>query len=328
MIAGNVIIVAQRLALAVHFPALEYIIYGVICVLFMYIFVTPIVRIHSSPELPQLSVSHNNNIVQLRSLGHSLAKTMDYIPDSMVRKAHCNDFRRNVAMAGNNVSVLAEVIETEILCRFEGNETENVKGINQRIIDWATTTFMITAVSQNGMFDTISIIYLNIRMIADIVRASGFRPTRGQMFRIYTSVLITSLTTFIISDALDATGDWIPFAHLDDDTASEFMVDGATDDDSAFSPYAILKGIKIPGVVIGSLIDGAVNALMTLRIGFITASYIHEGSRAFKGIAAKRAIKHQAMKKALTTLPEVIGAGSSVIGKTATSVLLKIFKTV
>lgn len=327
MVAGNVIIVAQRLAVAAHFPALEYIIYGVLAALFIYIFVAPIIRIHSTPELPQLSVSPNESIAQLKALAASLTKTMDYIPDPAARTARSNEFRRSVAMAGNNSAAISEAVETEIAYRFEGNENENVKGIHKRIIDWATSTFMITAVSQNGKFDTISIIYLNIRMIADIVRAAGFRPTRRQMFRIYTNVLITSLTTFILSDALDGTGDFAPFANLDDDAATDALADNAADDDSTLSPYAILKGIKIPGVVISSAIDGAANALMTLRIGFITASYIREGARAFSGFAAKRAIKRRAMKKAFTTLPKVITAGSSVIGKTATSVLMKIFKS-
>lgn len=323
MVAGNVIIVAQRLAAAAHFPALEYIIYGVLAALFIYIFAVPFIRIHSTPELPPLSVSPHEDIAQLKSLANSLAKTMDYIPDTAVRNTRINDFRRSMAMAGNNAHALAEVIETEIDYRFEGNDGENVKGIHKRIIDWATSTFMITAVSQNGKFDTISIIYLNIRMIADIVRAAGFRPTRRQMFRIYANVLITSLTTFILSDALDGTGDFAPFANLDDDAAADALADNAADDDSTLSPYAILKGIKIPGVIIGSAIDGAANALMTLRIGFITASYIREGASAFSGFAAKRAIKRRAMKKAFKTLPAVIGAGSSVIGKTATSVLMK-----
>lgn len=327
MVAGNVIIVAQRLAAAAHFPALEYIIYGIIAALFIYIFVAPIVRIHSTPELPKLSLSPDESIADMKALVNSLAKTMGYIPDATVRTARSNEFLRSMAMAGNNAEALAEVIETEIAYRFDGNENENVKGIQKRIVDWATSTFMITAVSQNGKFDTISIIYLNIRMIADIVRAAGFRPNRRQMFSIYTNVLITSLTTFILSDALDNTGDFAPFANLDDDAAADTLADNAADDDSTLSPYAILKGIKIPGVVISSALDGAANALMTLRIGYITASYVREGARAFSGFAAKRAIKRRAMKKAFTTLPAVIGAGSSVIGKTATSVLLKIFKS-
>lgn len=322
MVAGNVIIVAEQLASAAHFPALEYIIYAVLVALFLYIFITPIARIHMTPELPRLSVEPGENMTALRALAQSLAKSMDYIPDKAVRHSHTEKYRRRVAMAGNNAAALSTTVEEEIANRFSGNEELDVKGINKRITDWAASSFMITAVSQNGKFDTISSIYINIRMISDLVRAAGFRPTRRQMFRLYSTVLITSLMTFVLSDALDDTPDVPPFAHLGEDAAD----DAATDDDSAFSPYAILKSIKIPGFVLGSALDGAANALMTMRIGYITSSYLTEGAQAFRGLAAKRAIKRQAMRQAFSGLPSVIAAGSSVIGKTATSALLKIFK--
>ncbi|MDE6654921.1 MAG: YcjF family protein [Muribaculaceae bacterium] len=312
MMTGNVIIVSQRLAQAVQFPALEYIIYGVILIFFIYIFIVPIVRIHSTPELPPLSVAPDENIAQLKRLAQSLANSMDYISDPQARSTSINSFRRSVAMAGNNANTLTSIIETEIAKRFEGDE--NINGINKHIINWAVSTFVITAVSQNGIFDTISVVYLNIRMIADIVRASGFKPTRRQMVKIYCNVLITSVTSFALSNALDGMGDFSPFAALGDDNAAD-------------SPYSILNNLKIPGFVMGSAIDGATNALMTLRIGYITASYIRDGANAFHGLAAKRAVKRQAMKKAFTSLPTVIGAGSSVIGKTAASALLRIFKS-
>lgn len=325
MVAGNVIIVAQKIAQALGWAPIEYIIYAALLGLFAYIFLTPIVRIHSTPALPALEVRSGQNIAALRALATSLTNTMDYIPDTMARRQHKDAFTRQVAMAGNNSALITAAIDNEISCRFNGIEN-STKGINQHIIDWAASTFMITALSQNGKFDTISIIYLNFRMIADIVRAAGFRPTKRQLFKLYTNVLVTSLMTFVLSGALDDVCDLTPFDGIDEDAAADAATDAAADDDSAFSPYAILKSIKIPGVVIGSALDGAANALMTLRIGYITASYLRQGAAAFKGIAAKRAIKRQAMKDAVVALPSVIVAGSSVVGKTATNALLKIFK--
>ena len=150
MVAGNVIIVAEKLASAAHFPALEYIIYAVLAALFLYIFITPIARIHMTPELPRLSVEPGENMTALRALAQSLAKTMDYIPDKAVRHSHTEKYRRRVAMAGNNVAALSTTVEEEIANRFSGNKELDVKGINKRITDWAASSFMITAVSQNG----------------------------------------------------------------------------------------------------------------------------------------------------------------------------------
>lgn len=326
MVAGNVIIVAQKIAQAIGWAPVEYIIYAILLGLFAYIFLTPIVLIHSTPALPALSVQPGENIASLRALASSLSKSMEYIADPNIRRQHTDAFVRRVAMAGNNQANISAAIEAEIDCRFNGLDIAGTKGINQLITSWAASTFMITTVSQNGKFDTISIIYLNFRMIADIVRAAGFRPSKRQLFKLYTNVLVTSLMTFVLSGALDNVGDLTPFDNLDEDAAADAATDAALDDDTAFSSYAILKGIKIPGVVIGSALDGAANALMTLRIGYITASYLRQGASAFKGMAAKRSIKRQAMKDAVVSLPSVIVAGSSVVGKTATNVLLKIFK--
>lgn len=327
MVAGNAIIVAQRFAVAAHFPALEYIIYGVLGLLFLYVFVVPFMKIHMTPALPALSVDRTADVAQLRQLAAGLGKTMGYIADKPERIRHRDEFLRRVAMAGNNASLLAAAIDAEISCRIDGIESLGVKGINNRVIDWATSTFMITAVSQNGKFDTLSIIYLNIRMISDIVHAAGFRPTRMQLFRLYANVLVTSLMTFVLSGALEDTGDLAPFAAFGDDAAADMAGDAAADGDSAFSPYAILKGIKIPGVMLGSALDGAANALMTMRIGYITVSYITEGAAAFRGMAAKRQIKRQAMLRAVKGLPAVVTAGSSVVGKTVASAVLKVFRT-
>ena len=85
-----------------------------------------------------------------------------------------------------------------------------------------------------------------------------------------------------------------------------------------------MRRIRIPGVVVGSVIDGTLNALMTLRIGYITRTYLQQGAEAFKGIKNKRAIKRQAMKDAVIAVPSVILSGSHVIGKKATDFILNL----
>ena len=70
-------------------------------------------------------------------------------------------------------------------------------GINRRIIEWAKSVFMITAISQNGKLDTVSVLYMNYKMIEDVIMASGFRPTRQQLFRQYVNILVTSIKTYL-----------------------------------------------------------------------------------------------------------------------------------
>lgn len=325
MIAGNIIIVAQRIAQACNFPAMEYIIYGVIILLFAYIFLLPLFRIHMAPQLPAMALSPEEDISRMRALGKALAANMAYIPDADIRRARKRQYSTDLAMAANNEHVLRQVIEKELANRFEGNEALGTVGINKRITDWATSTFIVTAVSQNGRFDSLSVILLNIRMISDIVRASGFRPTRRQLFRLYVNVLTTALMTYILSGALAETGDVAPFSFLGDDAETEAAADMA-DSEEGFSITGILNNIKIPGFIIGSAIDGAANALMTFRIGYITRTYLTDGVAAFRGSAARRQIKRRAMRQAVKCLPTVLANASSVIGSGTANLIKRMFK--
>lgn len=76
----------------------------------------------------------------------------------------------------------------------------------------------------------------------------------------------------------------------------------------------------------GSALDGTINALMTLRIGYITRTYLQQGSQALTGISNKRAVKFQAMKEALLTVPSIIIAGSAVVGKKTAKFIIKLIE--
>ena len=95
-------------------------------------------------------------------------------------------------------------------------------------------------------------------------------------------------------------------------------------DSEGLSVYSILRRIKIPGVVVGSALDGTVNALMTLRIGYITRTYLQQGEQALTGIRNKRVAKLQAMKDALVTVPAIIASGSAVVGKKTSNLIIKL----
>ena len=86
-----------------------------------------------------------------------------------------------------------------------------------------------------------------------------------------------------------------------------------------------LKKITIPGILVGSAVEGCINALMTLRIGYVTRTYLLEGSKALSGTKCKRKVKRQAIKDSIRTMPEIISEGSVVIGKTMADALKRAF---
>ncbi|MDC2009048.1 hypothetical protein PO027_19495, partial [Bacteroides thetaiotaomicron] len=248
---------------------------------------------------------------------------------------------------------LVQIISEELKLRIEGGELKETSGpriedmysvriigINRRIIEWAKSVFMITAISQNGKLDTVSVLYMNYKMIEDVIVASGFRPTRQQLFRQYVNILVTSLMTFVVSEVFKDMGSVAPFGSLADqssDAASDIDISDASVDaadvdlddigdtvsgDTGF--LSILSNVKIPGVVIGSICDGIVNSLMTLRIGYVTRNYLIDGMNSLNGIKAKRKAKRAAVKEALKSLPKVVVVGTSFVGKGAMNIILNI----
>ena len=80
-------------------------------------------------------------------------------------------------------------------------------------------------------------------------------------------------------------------------------------------------------MVVGSALDGTVNALMTLRIGYITRTYLQQGEQALTGIRNKRAVKWEAMKASLATVPAIVAAGSSVVGKKTSNLIIRLINS-
>ena len=312
LLLGNVIIIGEKIASLSHVAWAEYAFYALILVVFYVVVIRPVVRVHRAPQIPALSIDGEWNTAQLVAFGHKLADNCNYIPKDKscpeLRKLHQQRLREDLERYATSKEELVQIISEELKLRIEGGELKETSGphiedmysvriigINRRIIEWAKSVFMITAISQNGKLDTVSVLYMNYKMIEDVIMASGFRPTRQQLFRQYVNILVTSLMTFVASEVFKDMGSVAPFGSLADQSSdaasdidiSDASVDGADVDlddigdtvsgDTGF--LSILSNVKIPGVVIGSICDGIVNSLMTLRIGYVTRNYLIDGMK-------------------------------------------------
>ena len=357
LLLGNVIIIGEKIASLSHVAWAEYAFYALILVVFYVVVIRPVVRVHRAPQIPALSIDGEGNTAQLVAFGHELADNCNYIPKDKscpeLRKLHQQRLREDLERYATSKEELVQIISEELKLRIEGGELKETSGphiedmysvriigINRRIIEWAKSVFMITAISQNGKLDTVSVLYMNYKMIEDVIMASGFRPTRQQLFRQYVNILVTSLMTFVASEVFKDMGSVAPFGSLADQSSdaasdidiSDASVDGADVDlddigdtvsgDTGF--LSILSNVKIPGVVIGSICDGIVNSLMTLRIGYVTRNYLIDGMNSLNGIKAKRKAKRAAVKEALKSLPKVVVVGTSFVGKGAMNIILNI----
>ena len=357
LLLGNIIIIGEKIASLSHVAWAEYAFYALILIVFYAVVIRPVIRVHRAPQIPALSIDGEWDTAQLIAFGHKLADNCNYIPKDKtcpeLRKLHQQKLREDLERYATDKEELVQILSDELKLRIEGGELREASGpraedmhsvriigINRRIIEWAKSVFMITAISQNGRLDTVSVLYMNYKMIEDVIIASGFRPTRQQLFRQYVNILVTSLMTFVASEVFKDMGSVAPFESLADpssDAASDIDLSDAAVDGADVDPddigdtvsggtgfLSILSGVKIPGVVIGSICDGIVNSLMTLRIGYVTRNYLVDGMNSLNGIKAKRKAKRAAVKEALKSLPKVIVVGTSFVGKGAMNIILNI----
>ncbi|MBQ9360696.1 MAG: DUF697 domain-containing protein [Lachnospiraceae bacterium] len=119
--------------------------------------------------------------------------------------------------------------------------------LNSEIYDIAKKIFIITAVSQNSVYDMLGMASANFSLIKRIVEICGFRPSNAQVLRIYTRVLSMTLLAGSLED-------------MDIEELIPMVTEGALG--------------KALGILAASAAQGAVNALTTLRIAAITKNYL------------------------------------------------------
>lgn len=349
MISGNIIVVGEKIAALTHLWWTEWLFYGLLFAIFAYYVLLPIWRIHRTPPFPALAINKEAQEEQLKEYGKRLANHCDFIEDKQQRAAYKKDLEEKLLHASGSRTQLLQVVQDELTFRLDGDKNNGFLGINGQIHEWAKTVFMVSAISQNSKFDTVSVMWLNYKMIESLVLASGFRPNNRQMFKIYRVILTTALITYAMSEALmktnairpfdfgdihDSTSDIVSEGEFNDNVNEDFndidpddlSFDSQMTDSEGLSVYSILRRVKIPGVVVGSALDGTVSALMTLRIGYITRTYLKEGMQAFTGIKNKRKVKLQAMKESLVAIPAIVASGSAIIGKKTSNFIIKLIE--
>lgn len=354
MFVGDVITIGEKLARVTHLAWVEYVFYGLILAAFLWLVVRPIVRLHRTPELPSLNHEGATNVTELKKFGARLAENCNYISDEKLRIDHQLQLRNDVQQWHDEQN-LRVVIDREVQLRLHGDATLGVRGIDPLVRQWAQTVFMVTAVSPSSKVDTLSCLVLDYTMVKELILATGYRPSYPQLMRLYWRIVVTAVLSWCVSEALHGVGDIRPFSLFvggvdgADVAVGETVVDGsdvavdgadvavdgsdvvvdASDIDpeaeSGFSLGAILRNFKIPGIIAGPAIDGAVNALMTLRIGYVARTYLVEGAAAMHDSTARRSVKRQAVVDSMKNLPEVVINGSKGVGTGLTKFFVTFF---
>jgi uncharacterized membrane protein YcjF (UPF0283 family) len=134
---------------------------------------------------------------------------------------------------------------------FKNTIKEDIDGI---IHKHAKLVFISTSVSQNEKIDMYAVIILNLKMIKEIIEKCGFRPSYLKLCKLSINVFVSACVAWG-EEKFDLAGQGLQ------------RICGEA-----------IKVIPFIGKLGSSLVDGTTNALLTLRIGYITRNYLfHEG---------------------------------------------------
>lgn len=317
IVLSNIIIVTEKIGQLTHTGIYgEMAVYTILFLLIFIFLIRPMWKVYKAPQIPSMQVDETMDADTLRRIGKNLASGFDYIQNKASRISRQRTFLYELNHS-HDVESLKDCISKEVQTRLQGDPELGVKGIDYHIKEWSKTVFVVTALSQNSKVDAISTLVLNFTMIKNMVLSTGFRPNNLQMWCLYIRILITSLFSYAVSEALTGAGSINPLGFLDDIDVSDAgdVIDADIDVDidansDSFSFTNILSRIKIPGSIVGPVLDGISNALLTLRVGYVTRSFLLEGQNLFFNRQRRKETRREALTNSVKALPSVLIEGS------------------
>ncbi|MEE8584409.1 MAG: DUF697 domain-containing protein [Acidobacteriota bacterium] len=184
------------------------------------------------------------------------------------------------------------------LTRREGIEQaiSQLDGQAEQIIRTnASMLFLATAISQSGRLDGLVVLAAQTRMVFQVAKVYNQRPALREMLRLYANVAATAFVARELEDSevSDMVGSML--------AASVGTVAGAVPGLQAAS-----------SVLVNSVLEGAANAFLTLRVGLIARSY----SGALLQPDPK-ALRRSASLQALRLLGRIVSQGARTISSAA-----------
>ncbi len=260
MIAGNAVIIADKFgAINIY---LKYAFYALILFIFIVGIVYPMASVFISP------------VFSLRML-----RDKNGIPRKRWCKKLAANLKQNVELTEDETKVIDEAFSKGDLTDDEliaFCKQKFSKAIDNQAKETAKQVFLLTAISQNPVYDMLAIASANYSLIKSIVETCGFRPNNAQIIRLY--IKISFMT--IIAGGLEGINieQYIP---------------------------ELLKSAlgKILNLAIASTTQGSFNAFTTLRIAMMTKNYLlSEEDLTIKELSKKSTLEAAALLNPLRAL--------------------------
>ena len=158
----------------------------------------------------------------------------------------------------------------------------------------ASTVFVSTAISQNGRLDALMVLAAQSRLVWRLAHVYYQRPSLREMIQLYANI---GATVFLVSE-------------LDDMDISE-QVEPVIASALAGSAASVVPGATIVATLITqSILDGAANAFLTLRIGVICQRYC-----ASLTTVDRKQVRRTASVTAAAMLGSIVGASAGVVSR-------------
>lgn len=168
----------------------------------------------------------------------------------------------------------------------------------------AERVFVSTAISENGTLDAYTVLLVQVQLVTQIARCYTQRPAIRELARIY-AVVATS--AFIAGE-------------LDEDAIEEQLepIVGA----AVGSVTGAIPGLAaFMTMVVQSMVTGAANAMLTLRVGAIAS----EAARGYRSWEPTHLRRHAGVIAA-SQLPEVLASSSSTVATAMGKAAIKLAK--
>ena len=248
--------------LRVIHPWLEYGFYILFALIFYLAILQPIIYIVRSPSL---------------SIATSLEPT-DSKRIAIYKKVAKNIVKSNDLPYEEVILLTKYQNKEELLFNLQYVFEKTVKKqLNRIIIHDAKTVMISTAICQSARFDMITVFAVNLKMIKRLVMQCGCRPWMKNLSKLTINVFGTAL----IAEGLEnlKLEDIVPKSSLE-----------------------FLNSVPYLGTVLESILQGAANAMMTIRIGCVCRRYLFlDGS-----VVTKEDIRKESYKETLKILPLVV----------------------
>ena len=159
----------------------------------------------------------------------------------------------------------------------------------------ANEIFLTTAISQNGSLDSIAVLVTLLKMVWKLAAIYQTRPTLKSLGKLYIQVasVVFMARTIEDSDLIESQMELLITTILGESIAS-----------------AIPGMIPIANLIVSSLMEGSLNALLTFRVGIITQSYL-----GMEKPETKTFIQKNASLQALGQIGKIIKSNGKIVAR-------------